>query len=784
MIEPGTGRTLPGPPPAIWESTALMPRRRSRSAPALRSSRRITDVVIETAWLVGLVSVPLVFNPRNWLTFYNDPKYVALHIAALVIVAAWAWERAVYPETAGLPGLSEARRWIGRRPERWALVAAGALASVAMLSALASPARLVSFWGRDFTDLGYELYSFLSLLVIFFAVAMRTRTEAQVRRILFAFAGVGTVAALYAIVQQFDLDTIGPGLRGGRVFGTFGNAIHLGSFLVMSTILTMALALVELRGGKYRWFVIGAVALGLQLMALWFAGSRGPWIGFAGGVIAFTVIGFMWLDRRTISRSLPFIAIGAVVVFVIVLAPVPGANQAASRSLGDLGSIFDETLLGAFGGRAPIWESALELSGDRDWAQEDSAAGGVKRSLLGYGPEMFFYAYPLGLEVDRTSTFAQHAHNYPLQIFMELGLLGLVSLLTLVLLVVYAGFRLLQVLKRSESNERSLLIITVGLLAALIGRGVEQMVGVARVGDLVPFWVLMGLLIAVVEITRAKHPEVVEGTQLAGTRNNRSISRNDGRKFVFVGVAFTVTVLAIGLLYYRDVRTVQASALGQDAAELIHEGSPNEALRKLERAAELNPSVELFHLALNDLFRIAANEAEDAGDIGLARFGWESALAAAQRYADRNPLAFDTRSRIGQAQSRLTALGRDDLADAARDTYIDLADAQPSFPRVQSASAQGLLAIGDNNLGRMYAERALEFETPEFPDPRSWRFLGIALDNLREFELASAAYETAIERGPDADDELFLHQRLVLLYGELGKPDKAAEHQAIVDQFE
>lgn len=741
--------------------------------------------MIEIAWLAGVALVPLLFNPRNWLTFYNDPKYVALHVVALVIAAAWTWEHALYVQPGGLPTLAKARDWVGRRPERWTLIAAGGLAVSAVISTIASPVRTTSLWGRDFTDLGYELYSFLSFLIIFVAVAMRVRRESQVRRLMLVFAGVGTVVALYGMGQRYGWDPIGQGDEGARIFASFGNPILLGSFLVMTAVLTPAVALAEERRGRYLWFVLGVVALGIQLVALWYTGSRGPWIGYVIGVVAFTAVGFVWLNRQTLGKGLGMIAAG--VVIAVLIAQIPGGAGNTGRDLGDLGSIFQETSSGSIGGRGPIWGSALELSVTRTSSPVESAPLAVARSLVGYGPEMSFYAYPLGIEVDRNISFAQHAHNFPLHILMEMGLLAFTSLLALAVLAIYAGVRTLSVLKKSEEDVAWMSILLVGLIAALAGRAAEQMAGIARVGDLLPFWVLLGALIAVIEISRARAtgPENMAGAARgSNVRAARPKPADMNYRLLAISVAMTVSVMAATLIYFRDVRTIQASVIAQDAAELHQKGQANAALAKYQRAAELAPDVEQYHLTVNDLFRKAADEAESAGNTDLAIFGWESALAAVQRFEDRNPKAFNTQARLAQAESRLVGLGRDDLVQGATARYEAFAAARPPFAFIQTEAAQGLLAVGDDLLGLKYAERALEMEAPGFPNPGAWWFRGVALENLGELEAAAISYETAIERAPEARWALDSHRRLAVIYDKLGDTERAMQERELADALE
>jgi len=238
------------------------------------------------------------------------------------------------------------------------------------------------------------------------------------------------------------------------------------------------------------------------------------------------------------------------------------------------------------------------------------------------------------------------------------------------------------------------------------------------------------------------------------------------------------------VLYYKDFQSLKASAIVRDAFELREEGRPNEALVKYQRAVELDPDVQDYHLAVSDLFREAATAAQIAGIDDQAIFGWEKALEAARRYEERNSKAFNTQTRMGQAESRLAALGRTDLVNAARDRYVSIADARPSYPSVQTEAAQGLLAVGNNALGLEYADRAIGMETQGFPNPSAWWFRGVALENLGQLEIAATSYETATDRAPGSQVAKDAHQRLAVVYDKLGDPVRADQQQTLSDAIE
>ena len=761
---------------------------RGKSPVAPHRSRTIPDRLIEAAWLSGIVLVPLLFSPSGWFTFYNDPKYVLLHVVGLVIVVAWVWDWTYSRRSRTAPDLSRIGNWAGRRPGRWAVLAVASLAVTSVVSTLLSPVLRVSLWGRDPNDLGYELYSALALLAVFFAVALRLRTVDQLRRIMLTLAGVGTVAAVYGLSQRFGWDPLGPGEDAGRVFASFGNPILLGSFLVMSTAITVAAAVNEARGGRRVWLVAGAFALALQIAALWFTGSRGPWIGYATGTLAFVAIGYLWLERRVVIQGL--VVVGAGIAIALVITLIPASTSGDERDLGDLGdvgAIFAGSSSGTLGERVAIWESIFELTAGRDWEPDESGVAALYRPLIGYGPEMFFYSYPLGIDVEPYGTVAANAHNFPLQLLIELGLAGLVSFIVLSLLAVYAALRVLRAEKSAGRGGEWLAIATSGVLAALVGRALEQMLGVARVGDLLPYWALIGLLVAAAEISSRRAPDSTSESETAaraGTVRPTRSAASTGVRYAAFGATALVTVAAVSLVYFHDVQILRASAIGRNALDLREQGFPNEALAEYQRAADIAPGIQVYHLAINDLFRKAAVREEAAGNRDVAILGWEGALQAAERYADRDPKAYVTQSRMAQAEGRLVGLGRVEFLAAARARYISIAASQPSFPSAQTEAARGMLAIGEDALGVEYAERALRLEPATGPNPDAWWLHGVGLERLGRLELAIKSYATAIERSPESQAATDSHLGLAAIYQQRGDIELAERERTLAEEAE
>ena len=75
-------------------------------------------------------------------------------------------------------------------------------------------------------------------------------------------------------------------------------------------------------------------------------------------------------------------------------------------------------------------------------------------------------------------------------------------------------------------------------------------------------------------------------------------------------------------------------------------------------------------------------------------------------------------------------LGQQNRLSEAVDRYVRLADALRSFPRMQTIASAGITAAGEAELGLIYADRAIEVETEEYPNVGAWLARGAALEAL------------------------------------------------------
>ena len=140
--------------------------------------------------------------------------------------------------------------------------------------------------------------------------------------------------------------------------------------------------------------------------------------------------------------------------------------------------------------RGDIWSASARLSLFRPWFDYEPLSLSFIRPVIGYGPEMFKYTFPL--ETPLGGLLSQ-AHNFFIHHWVEQGALGLFTSIGLAVSVLAVGVGQMVRGWRTYSDLHRWLLVA--LIAAIVGRLAEMMVGVARESDLVVFWTLLALVV-------------------------------------------------------------------------------------------------------------------------------------------------------------------------------------------------------------------------------------------------------------------------------------------------
>ena len=256
---------------------------------------RWCDGLIEVGWLFVVIATPLFFNIHSDRVFEPD-KLTLMRSIALVMAVAWLVkfvDLRQWQQTSRLRWRAEDSFW--RMPF---LLIVTLLALIYVVSALFSVTPSVS-WAGSYQRL-QGTYTTLAYIVIFGTTIATMRTRAQARRLATAVIITSIPVAFYGLLQHFDLDPLPwAGDVQDRVAGHMGNAIFIAAYLIMAVPLTVARIIASfssilsdedlssadvMRSSAYIFTVA------IQLIAIYWSGSRGPWLGLGVGLFAFILI--------------------------------------------------------------------------------------------------------------------------------------------------------------------------------------------------------------------------------------------------------------------------------------------------------------------------------------------------------------------------------------------------------------------------------------------------------------------------------------------------------------
>jgi tetratricopeptide (TPR) repeat protein len=387
--------------------------------------KAIAGGMLESGWLVALATIPVYFNVQS-VRVTDGEKATLLRTVALVMLpflVVWLLE-------------VRARLKIQAQDSFWRLpLIRPALLFVAVLAAAtaASIAPRQSFFGSYLRMQG--LYTWLCYLVVFLAILLLVRRPGQVDLAVDALILASFAPALYGILQHVGLDPITwNNLYAGRVRGTLGNPIFLSGFLIMVVPLTIERAWERARrlksgevaapagaGRRAALFSIGVyvLLLSVQLTALLFCASRGPFIGFAAAAGFFLLILVVRSRRRWLVRSI--CAIATLVILALMAWALTGGLVTALRWLQNAGLRAGNQASG--GGtvavRLLIWEGAGKLF-----------SSNPVRAITGYGPETINYTFsrvypPRLAHTERAFVLPDRCHNETFDSLLTTGVLGL-----------------------------------------------------------------------------------------------------------------------------------------------------------------------------------------------------------------------------------------------------------------------------------------------------------------------------------------------------------------------
>jgi hypothetical protein len=673
-----------------------------------RSGQRWTRHTIEATWLALLALVPLAITHQDWIDANAQvPRVFVLRTLTLVLLAALATDLAL--TLARTPGaLLDWRASLTRHPARLAIIAIGVITYATVLATALSPVPQIAIAGVDAGRSSGSLATFASYLVALIAVATHLRTRAQLTRLLWVIVGSAWLVSVYGIGQHFGLDPLRTDAHPvTRITLTFGNSIFASALLTMTIPLSLALA-ANLRGALAA-NLRGALAAGLreratqllvavalvapQLAAVAFTLTRGAWLAVAFASLAFVIV-IGWSTGRRAATAAGLVLAGSLAITLLLITlPVAGSSQSTAAVASRLATIPDAVSLeGGLSKRYAIWGTTLTAILTTPWP-EDPGQNGIPslslrtlRPLIGYGPDTYAHIYPLpGDTLDGGR--AEYAHNFLLHAAVEIGILGAAAYAALIVALALALFRMLNHARQTREEGWRLPLLA-GLAAALVGRSVEQLVGVAQPTDLLLSWVLAGVIIALAS-PRFDQPQL---DSPAPSISARAISRTRiSATLASAGVIALVLIVGWYQIVFEDARAARLAAQARTAADA---SDATRADQLLLDAIALSPGASVTRLSLADRLYDRATS-----DPALSPLAQAEALAAAFAQTSavlaRNPLDARAWSRSIRINATLDAILEGPFAQNALDDALTLAALYPGYWQPQHEIAATRLLIPD-----------------------------------------------------------------------------------------
>lgn len=467
---------------------------------------RFADGLMESSWLAACILAPVFFNIYSSRIF--EPEKIALlRSLALLIFAAWIikWLEDGGPRWINLQLQDGWLRTIFRLP---LVLPALSYALVVLASSIFSVTPAVSLWGSYPRLQG--AYTTFAYLVIFSAMLVHLRSRKQVERLVLVIVLSSLPVSLYGVLQRYGLDPIP---WGGdvtqRIAANLGNSIFVAAYLIMVfplTLMRMIEAfedLLQADGFPLPEFLraTGYVFIAaLQLVAIYFSGSRGPWLGLGISLVVLWLgLSLIWRKRWLTWTGVCLVVLVAGFLLVLNIPGGPLDNLRNRPEFGRLGQLLDsESRTGRV--RTLIWQGSAELAMPHEplsYPDGREDPWNALRPLIGYGPESMYVAYnrfypPELALVEKRTASPDRAHNETWDSLVMNGVAGLITYLFLFGSLVYFGLKWLGLVQNRRQKVLFLIFIFLGgLISTLI---FVSWRGIAYLGVALPFGMLVGAM--------------------------------------------------------------------------------------------------------------------------------------------------------------------------------------------------------------------------------------------------------------------------------------------------
>lgn len=469
------------------------------------------ESVIEAGWLAALITAPMFFNVFSSRVFEPD-KISLIRSIALLMLVAWLVKLAnggavwlpAFDAADNLPNEDDSHETVSIFSRIWQIpfiVPILLLVVAYLISTTTSVARFVSWWGSYQRLQG--TYTFLSYTIIALLTAAHLRHTIQLQRLQHVIIVTSLPIAIYGVIQHYGID---PLPWGGdvttRIAANAGNAIFLAAYLIMAVFLTIERVYhsfayllssdasnnsndddgknsdherqdipTALAGGAYLFVLM------VQLLAIFWTQSRGPWLGLFLGLYLFVLLLFSALrpkNHRTLTLGWVGVGLAGIVLIVLMNTSPFFAPMKTIPYVGRLTELLDlESRTAKV--RTLIWQGAADMSRPHEaliFPDRSTDSVNALRPLVGYGPEAMWIAYnpfypPELAHWEARNASPDRAHNETWDSIVVTGFLGFLAYMSLFISIFYWALRWLGLIVTKFDS------VLFGILLAIGGIGLS-----------------------------------------------------------------------------------------------------------------------------------------------------------------------------------------------------------------------------------------------------------------------------------------------------------------------
>ena len=759
---------------------------------------------LELVWLLIIVSVPLVFlrissSPLPLPFPIEVSKIAYLRTLTGLMTVLWLMEWGLWrtfplgtnSTRVGAWGLRieewlpKVRHWFSQ-PATWVVLAVWFYGVTVLVSTLFSTSLRASVWGRVPGTDTYAAYTVICYFLLFGVLVTHLKTKPQLWRLLGTIIGMGTLVAGYSVLQYYGQNFLGLAPSNPfRMDSTLGNPIFAASVMLITIAITLMVATATLvnpvRTARF-WSKasLWSLVLAVQLAGIIFTLSRGPWVGTIVALLGFIGLVAIFIGWRALGRTLLVLVIALILAVMITVVPSQmgwyerESGYASAANIGErFTSIQREATIGSLSKRKDIWSDSWRVIATRPLFGFDPIQVSAVRHLIGYGPDMLPVVYMLGsapIEAEQLPLETNHAHNYFIHQWVELGILGFfASVGVFVAPFLVGGYQLIW-----ERRKYSILhkVMLIGVLSALVGRFVEQTIGVAKVSDLVLWWIILAVVVSLPRVMATKTaitaPE--PPLQTTGGRRRRRDRRNPAAGLLpfnagnarILGRIAVVTLLIAGILtltWYRTGNNVRAVFQVASLNESYQAGDLRASTSMLNDAIALAPDVYVYHDNLGTVYSAYLNQGREVREPGCSlgttnSLLYETCLARKvflirEEAVARSPWRWQSRLDLANAAAALALLTHDgSLGAETIRLYDDTANMVPASWKLQNQLAKNQIMFGDPEAALLALEGSLDITGGTVNSAEAFLLRGLAYEALDQLGDAIKGYDQALRLDP------------------------------------